>query len=106
RLLVAVAFTVACAVAATLAVGRSGPAFHAHRNVLAVDRHISNETVEGPIESFTMAEQRAMKQTAPFQTVADGAHANAMSQRAEKAKSGGARGAGRQHSRASDDAHT
>jgi hypothetical protein len=45
--------------------------------------------VEGPIESFTLAEQRAMKQTAPFQTVAEGAFANAMAQRAKKQKLGG-----------------
>src|SRR5206468_5788403 len=81
---------VGCAAAAAFAFGRSGPAFHVHHNLLAVDRHVSREAAEGPIESFTMAEQRAMKQTAPFQTVADGAAANAMAQRAKKPKSGGA----------------
>lgn len=76
--------------AAAVAFGAGRPAFSAHRNVLAVDRRASQEGVEGPIETFTMAEQRAMKQTAPFQTVADGAFANAMAQRAKKPKSGGA----------------
>src|SRR3954471_12421576 len=90
ELVVGGVLAVGCAAAAVFAFGRSGPAFHAHQNVLAVDRHVSHETAEAPIESFTMAEQRATKQTAPFQTVADGASANALAQRAKKQKTGGA----------------
>src|SRR5436190_13566450 len=89
--------------------------FHAHTNVLAVsgckpgsvaendakDEEAKDEdgdkgavkctklgSVEGPIETFTAAEQRATKQSAPFQTVAPGALANAIAQRAKKPKTG------------------
>src|SRR3954470_989948 len=44
--------------------------------------------VEGPVETFTEAEQRASKATAPFQTVAPGAWANAHAQRNKKPKTG------------------
>src|SRR5436309_1913768 len=87
-------------IAATIAFASGGHSpFRAHTKVLAAGcragyvaegAHCARVgSVEGPIESFTLAEQRAMKQTAPFQTVAPGAFANAMSQRAKKQKSGG-----------------
>ena len=87
-------------VAATIAVASRGHSpFRAHTNVLAAGCHAGFAAdgarcdriggVEGPIESFTLAEQRAMKQTAPFQTVAPGAFANAMAQRAKKSKTSG-----------------
>jgi hypothetical protein len=90
---------VALAAAATLAYGHSPRAFHAHRNVVHATCRagLVAETdgkcnragaVEGPIESFTAAEQRAAKQTAPFQTVAPGAYSNAMAQRGKKPKTG------------------
>lgn len=87
-------------VAATIAVAARGQSpFRAHTKVIATGcragfaadgascRRIGS--VEGPIETFTLAEQRAMKQTAPFQTVAPGAYANAMAQRAKKQKTTG-----------------
>ncbi len=81
-------------VAATIAVASRGHSpFRAHTNVLATGCHGATceriGSVEGPIESFTLAEQRAMKQTAPFQTVVPGAFASAMAQRAKKQKTGG-----------------
>ena len=83
---------VALAAATVMASGRSPQAFHAHRTVVHVtcrgglvaeaDGKCSRAgAVEGPIESFTAAEQRAAKQTAPFQTVAPGAYASAIAQR-------------------------
>jgi hypothetical protein len=48
---------------------------------------------EGPIESFAAAAERTAKQSAPFQTVAPGAAANALNQRNRKSKTGGS-GAG------------
>src|SRR5436190_16232690 len=93
------------AVALAAAVARAWPheqrAFHAHRLVVKVDcrgglvaekdgRCSRAGSVEGPVETFTSAEQRAMKQTAPFQTVAPGAYANAMAQRGKKPKTGNA----------------
>ncbi|HEY6961109.1 MAG TPA: hypothetical protein VI408_04385 [Gaiellaceae bacterium] len=80
---------VAVSAAAAFAFAGSSATFRAHRDVIAVDRHAAREAVDGPIESFAAAEQRSMKQTAPFQTVADGAYANAMAQRAKKQKTGG-----------------
>jgi hypothetical protein len=90
-------------IAATIAIASGGRSpFRAHTNVVAAScksgfvaegdaagHCVRAGSVEGPIESFTLAEQRALKQTAPFQTVASGAYANAMSQRAKKQKSGG-----------------
>jgi len=96
---------VLAAVALAAVVARSWPqgqrAFHAHRVVVKVacgsglvaekNGHCSRPgSVEGPVETFTSAEQRAMKQTAPFQTVAPGAYANAMAQRGKKPKTGNA----------------
>ncbi|MCW2964662.1 MAG: hypothetical protein JWO17_1914 [Actinomycetia bacterium] len=90
-------------IAATLAIAAGGQSpFRAQTKVLAVSCHagfvaesdsaghcVRAGSVEGPIESFTLAEQRATKQTAPFQTVHPGAFAAAMAARAKKAKSGG-----------------
>src|SRR5690242_14626033 len=89
----------AVTLAAVLAYGGSARTFQAHRNVVQVTCRAGFAAegdgacsrvggVEGPIESFTSAEQRATKQTAPFQTVAPGAYANAMAQRAKKSKTG------------------
>ena len=101
RELVIAALCLIVGVAATIAIASSarGP-FRAHTKVIAAGcragfvaegaRCTRVGSVEGPIESFTLAEQRALKQTAPFQTVASGAYANAMAQRAKKQKSGGA----------------
>ena len=73
---------------AAVATADDRQAFHAHRSIVAVrcagglvadaadGRCVSAGAVEGPIESFVLAEQRALKQTAPFQTVAHGAFAN------------------------------
>jgi hypothetical protein len=90
-------------IAATIAIASGGHSpFRAHTKVLAAGCQgglvaeldaaghcVRAGSVEGPIESFTLAEQRAMKQTAPFQTVHPGAWAAAMAARAKKAKSGG-----------------
>jgi hypothetical protein len=89
--------------AATLAIASGGHTpFRAHIKVIAAGCRsgfvaesesaghcVRAGSVEGPIESFTLAEQRALKQTAPFQTVQPGAYAAAMAARAKKPKSGG-----------------
>jgi hypothetical protein len=89
--------------AATIAIASGGHSpFRAHTKVIAagcksgfvaesdsVGHCVRAGSVEGPIESFTLAEQRALKQTAPFQTVQPGAYAAAMAARAKKPKSGG-----------------
>ena len=75
--------------AASFALAANGPhAFRSHVNHTALHAQRA-EGVEGPIESFTAAEQRAMKQTAPFQTANPGAYANAVAQRAKKTKTSG-----------------
>src|SRR3954468_5660424 len=100
RELVIGALFVLIGLAATIAIASGGHRpFRAHMKVIAAgcqagfvreDGHCARiGGVEGPIESFTLAEQRAMKQTAPFQTVASGAFANAMAQRAKKQKTSG-----------------
>ena len=89
------------AIAAAIALTAAGGAhvFHAKRLVIRVtckaglvaeDRGGCARVggVEGPIETFTAAEQRATKETAPFQTVAEGAWLNAWQQRAKKPKVG------------------
>ncbi|HET7450138.1 MAG TPA: hypothetical protein VFJ78_06035 [Gaiellaceae bacterium] len=77
-------------VAATLAVAANHRhPFRAHLNRVAVTRPAHAEMVEGTIETFRAAEERAMKQTAPFQTASPGAYANAMAQRGKKPKAGG-----------------
>ena len=89
--------------AATIAIASGGHSpFRAHIKVIAAGCRsgfvaesdaaahcVRAGSVEGPIESFTLAEQRALKQTAPFQTVQPGAYAAAMAARAKKSKSGG-----------------
>src|SRR5215216_1359123 len=101
RVLFAV-LAVGLAAAAAIATAGDRHAFRAHSNVVAVQcagglvadadggRCVRPGSVEGPIESFVLAEQRALKQTAPFQTVAQGAFANAIAQRTKKQKTGGA----------------
>jgi hypothetical protein len=87
----------------TIAIASGGRSpFRAHTKVIAAGcpsgfvaesdaagRCVRAGSLEGPIESFTLAEQRALKQTAPFQTVQPGAYAAAMAARAKKQKSGG-----------------
>jgi hypothetical protein len=76
--------------AATLAAAGSGHgAFHARTNHYSVDRKAAEAGPDEALETFTAAEQRSMKQTAPFQTTAPGAFANAMAQRGKLGKSGG-----------------
>jgi hypothetical protein len=89
ELVVVAVLVLVAAGAAAFAFGRPGSAFRAHRNVVGVRHRASHEAVEGALETFTAAEQRSLKQTAPFQTVADGAFANALSQRAKKQKTSG-----------------
>jgi hypothetical protein len=103
RELVISALFLLAGIAATIAIASGGHSpFRAHTKVLAVGCHagfvaesdsaghcVRAGSVEGPIESFTLAEQRAMKQTAPFQTVHPDAFVAAMAARAKKAKSGG-----------------
>src|SRR6266576_3934658 len=92
---------VGTAVAIAIASDGRSP-FRAHFNVIAAGcrsgfvaesdaagRCVRAGSVEGPIESFTLAEQRALKETAPFQTVQPGAYAAAMAARAKKQRSGG-----------------
>ena len=83
RELVLGALALLVAAAATVAVAGTHrtSAFHAHRNLLATKQQLRAEGVEGPIETFLAAEQRTLKQTAPFQTSHPGALANAMAQR-------------------------
>src|SRR5581483_11355733 len=77
------------AAAATIAFASHGRnAARAHTKVIAVGR-VEQEGVEGPIETFVAAEQRASKRTSPFATEAQGAYANALAQRAKKTKTGG-----------------
>src|SRR4051794_28237834 len=97
----AVALAGALALAAALALATAGGhGFAAKQRVLAV-RCAGGRVLdaggdcaplgapEGPIESFTAAAQRAAKTTSPFATVAPGAYANALAQRAKKSKTGG-----------------
>jgi hypothetical protein len=102
RVLAVAALAAAVSVVGVALLAPSGRlVFHATRDVVSVhcrpgyvaerDREARCSRVggvEGPIETFTEAEQRASKQTAPFQTVAPGAFENAMAQRARKTKTG------------------
>jgi photosystem II stability/assembly factor-like uncharacterized protein len=101
RELVGALFILVAALAATIALAGSDSGFRAHRNLSGVGCQgalvpetdasgcVRAGSVEGAIESYTLAEQRAMKQTAPFQTVHPGAWAAAMAARAKKPRSTG-----------------
>ena len=91
---------VAVAAAAVLSLTATGGRAAAHKRLVAVGCRAGTVAEndggcsviggpEGPIETFVAAEQRASKATAPFQTVAPGALANALAQRAKKQKVSG-----------------